>query len=272
MLILAAPAAAGVLDEGAVLVSVLLAFVSFCLVAAGTYLLNDARDAEADRHHPAKSGRPIAAGEVPLGLAVALGVVLLVAGLATAALEGLDLLGLMAGYVALTSAYTMWLKHVPVLDLAIVASGFIIRAVAGGLAADVPLSRWFLIVASFGSLFVVAGKRHGEHLGLVGEDTASRPALASYSSGYLHYVWSMASAVTVLAYCLWAFEQSPLDSGGPWHELSIVPFVLWILRYAMILDAGRGETPEDIVLGDRALQLLALVWAAVFGCGIYLGD
>src|SRR4051794_18763381 len=160
VLVLAAPGAAGVLGQGDVLANVALAFVAFCAASSGTYLLNDVRDVEADRLHPRKRARPIAAGTVPGWLAVALAVVLLVAGLVVAASVGVKLLVVLAAYIALTSSYTLWLKHIEVVDIVAIASGFILRAVAGGAAAGVPLSRWFIIVASFGSLFIVAGKRH----------------------------------------------------------------------------------------------------------------
>ena len=275
VLVLAAPGAAGVLDEGPVMVDVALAFVSFCLVASASYLLNDAVDVEADRRHPVKRHRPVAAGAVSVRTAVAAGVVLMLAGFGVALAVGLGYLGLLAFYVALTTSYTLWLKRVEVIDMGVVASGFILRAIAGGVAAGVPLSRWFLIVASFGSLFMVAGKRHGEHLDLGADRGATRTTLAAYSSGYLHYVWTMASGVTVAAYCLWAFEQAKRevaigDVSLPLYELSIVPFVLGVLRYALLIEAGRGGAPEEVVLGDRTLQLIGLAWVVVFGCAVYL--
>ena len=269
VLVVAAPAAAGVLGDGEVIADVALAFVAFCMVSSGTYLLNDAVDIESDRLHPRKRDRPIAAGIVSVRQAVALGVALILAGLAVAAAVRVELLIVTASYILLTTSYTVWLKHVEVVDIVAIASGFIMRAVAGGAAADVPLSRWFIIVASFGSLFIVAGKRHGEHIDLGEEGQAVRPTLAAYSRGYLKYVWTMASGVTVAAYCLWAFEMAPPDSSIPLYELSIVPFVTFMLRYAMLLDAGHGEAPEDLVLGDRTLLVLAVVWAALFGAGVY---
>jgi decaprenyl-phosphate phosphoribosyltransferase len=269
VLVVAAPGAAGVLTETDVLVDVSLAFVAFCLVSSGTYLLNDSRDLESDRLHPRKRNRPIAAGIVPVGLAVALGVGLIVAGLGLAALIDLELLIVVAGYIVLTTSYTLWLKHVEVVDIVAIASGFIMRAVAGGAAADVPLSRWFIIVASFGSLFIVAGKRHGEHIDLDDERGNVRATLAGYSRDYLKYVWTMASGVTIAAYCLWAFEMAPHDSDVPLYELTIVPFVTFMLRYAQLLEAGHGEAPEDVVLGDRVLLALAAVWIALFGAGVY---
>jgi decaprenyl-phosphate phosphoribosyltransferase len=269
VLVVAAPGAAGVLFDGDVIGSVALAFVAFCLVSSGTYLLNDARDLEADRLHPRKRFRPIAAGIVSVRMAVGLGIALIAAGLAVAAAVRLELLIVVAAYILLTTSYTLWLKHVEVVDIVAIASGFIMRAVAGGAAADVPLSRWFIIVASFGSLFMVAGKRHGEHIDLGDDGGAVRATLGAYSRNYLKHVWTMASGVTIAAYCLWAFEMAPAGAGVPLYELSIVPFVTFMLRYAMLLEAGHGEAPEDVVLGDRVLLVVAAVWIAVFGAGVY---
>lgn len=271
LLVFAAPGAAGVLTEAPSLASAVLAFVAFCLVASGTYLLNDARDAEADRVHPRKRHRPVASGLLPVGVAIRVGVLLVLAGFAVGVAVSVGLFGLLALYVAIGVAYTLWLKEVAVVDIAIVASGFIIRAVAGGVAVGVPISRWFLIVASFGSLFIVAGKRHGEHVDLGPERGAARTTLSEYSREYLRFVWTMGAAVTLTAYCLWAFEQPATRPGLPWYELSIVPFVLFVLRYALLLGNGRGSAPEDLVLGDRGLQLAALAWTLIYGAGVYLG-
>ncbi|HEY1360095.1 MAG TPA: decaprenyl-phosphate phosphoribosyltransferase [Thermoleophilaceae bacterium] len=269
VLVVAAPAAAGVLTQVDNLANVALAFVAFCLVSSGTYLLNDVRDLEADRAHPRKRERPIAAGIVPVRLSVGLGVGLMAAGLAVAATVTVELVVVVLAYVALTTSYTLWLKHIEVVDIVAVASGFILRAVAGGAATGVPLSRWFIIVASFGSLFVVAGKRHGEHVDLGNGGSAVRPTLGAYPRDYLRYVWTMASGVTIAAYCLWAFSQAPPGSAVPLYELSIVPFVTFMLRYALLLEAGHGEAPEEVVLGDRVLLVLAVLWAVVFGAGVY---
>lgn len=271
LLVFAAPGAAGVVTEVTVMERTALAFASFCLVASGTYLLNDVRDAESDRRHPTKQRRPIASGAVPVPVAVVAGLVSIAVGFAVGALVGWRFIAVLAVYVATTTAYTLWLKQVAVVDIAVVASGFVVRAVAGGVAADVPISQWFLIVASFGSLFMVAGKRHGEHLDLGPERAAVRATLGKYSLGYLRYIWMIASGVTITAYCLWAFEQSSGRSGFPWYELSIIPFVLGLLRYALLLEEGQGAAPEDVMLGDRGLQVLGALWLAVFAGGLYLG-
>jgi len=272
VLVLAAPGAAGVLLSPPVLAEVALAFVALCLVASGTYFLNDAGDVESDRAHPTKRRRPIAAGIVSVRLAVAVGIALMLVGFVVAFAVGWLFLLVVALYVGLSSAYTLSLKHVAVVDIAVIASFFVLRAVAGGVAADVPISRWFLIVASFGSLFVVAGKRYGESLDLGEQRGSVRATLALYSPDYLRFVWTMAAGVTLTAYCLWAFEQAPARAETfPFFELSIVPFGLFVLRYALMVETGRASAPEDVILGDRTLQLLGVAWIAVFGAGVYLG-
>jgi decaprenyl-phosphate phosphoribosyltransferase len=271
LLVVAAPGAAGVLGHRHVVSRTALAFVAFCLVASATYIFNDVRDIEADRRHPTKRTRPIAAGAVPVGAAAAAGIAALVAGAAVAFLVGWKFAAVVGIYVALTVSYSAALKNVAVVDIAGVAAGYVVRAVAGGVAVHVPISQWFLIVASFGSLFMVAGKRHGEHLDLGDERASIRRSLGQYSLAYLRYIWMISSGVAITAYCLWAFEQARTRTGFPWYELSIIPFVLGVLRYALLLEAGHGAAPEDLVLGDRTLQVFGVLWVAVFAGGVYLG-
>jgi len=269
VLVFAAPGAAGVLSHGHTLARVGIAFGAFCLISSGTYLLNDVRDLEADRRHPTKRHRMIAAGHVGERLALVTGIALIAAALGLGFVLRLEFVVVLLVYIVITASYTLWLKHEPVLDIVAIASGFIVRAVAGGVAVDVPLSRWFLIVTSFGSLFMVSGKRHGEHIDLGDDRGDVRATLGVYSRNYLQYVWTMTSGVTVAAYCLWAFAMAPRHASVPLYELSIVPFVTFILRYAMLLEQGHGESPEDLVLGDRMLLALAAIWIAVFGSGVY---
>ena len=270
VLVLAAPGGAGVLHEPGVLAETALAFVAFSLAASGTYALNDAADVEADRAHPTKRYRPVADGSVSVPTARVLGVALLLGALAVAGVAGgLALALVVLGYVALTTSYTIWLKHVAVVDLAVVAAGFVIRAIAGAVATDVAVSDWFLIVASFGSLFMVAGKRSAE-LAEAGDVGSHRRVLRMYSAAYLTYIRSVASGVTLLAYTLLAFERADQSAAAiPWFELSIVPFGLAILRYALRLDQGAGGAPEEVVLRDRTLQVLGLCWAVLAALGVY---
>ncbi len=271
LLLVAAPGAAGRLGDADVLLRTGIAIIAFCLVSSAMYLINDVVDAPADRLHPSKRSRPIASGHVPARAALGTSAAALAVGVGVGAILGWAFLGVLGIYVGLTLSYTLWLRRVAVLDVAVVASGFVVRAIAGGVATDTPISRWFLILVSFGSLFVVAGKRHSEYLAL-GEDRGSvRSTLTFYTLPYLRYMWMMSSAVAITAYCLWAFEQPHTTAGVPWSELSAVPFVLAVLRYALLLETGRGGAPEELILGDRVLMAIAVAWAVVYGVGVYLG-
>ncbi len=268
VLVAAAAFTAGAFDDPQVILAVVGAFVSFCLCASAVYLVNDIRDIEHDRRHPTKRMRPIALGTLPIPVAWAAS-----AGCATLGLAlsfSVDpMLGVtMICYAALQWSYSLWLKNQPVIDLAVVASGFLLRAIAGGVATDLPLSQWFLLVASFGSLFMVAGKRYSETFS-VGVEAQTRNSLQYYSESYLRFVWSLAAAVAITAYSLWAFEVGQ-GAATPWAAFSIAPFVLGLLRYAVDIDRGVAGAPEDIVLGDRVLQVLGVAWLVLVGMNVAL--
>jgi decaprenyl-phosphate phosphoribosyltransferase len=270
VLVFAAPGAAGVLDNAEPLADALIAFVAFCMAAAGTYYINDARDVEADRLHPKKRFRPIATGAVPVPVAYVGGVALLASAVALSFMASANLAWTVVGYVLLTTAYSSWLKHVAVVDLVAVAAGFVLRAVAGAAATDVPISDWFFIVTSFGSLFMVTGKRGAEAKEMGEGAEGFRSVLAAYSPAYTAYVRSVTSGAVLVAYCLWSFEKAAFSTADiPWYQLSILPFVMAVLRYALVLEQGRGSAPEEIVLGDRPLQVIGLAWAVVFAIGVY---
>ncbi len=164
----------------------------------------------------------------------------------------------MAIYIGIQLAYCFGLKHQAVLDICIVSSGFLIRAIAGGVAAGIPLSQWFLLVMAFGSLFMAAGKRYAE-LQLAERTGAKiRKSLESYTSTYLRFVWTLSATAVVLSYGLFAFERD--GNTGSWWAVSIVPFTIAILRYAVDVDGGLAGEPEEIALRDRVLQMLGLLW------------
>lgn len=272
VLVFAAPLAAGSLFESSVLWPSIGAFIAFCLISSATYLINDARDQHADREHPTKRARPIAAGQLSRGVALAMAIVLVSASLALSVAIRPALAGVIIVYFVFTLSYSLFLKHEPVIELALLAMGFLLRAIAGGVASDLPISQWFLIVAGFGSLFMAAGKRYSELQSLTtasaqGIVIPQRKALAGYTLGYLRFVWGTAAAVTITAYCLWAFDVAVQPSTFPWAAWSIVPFVLALLRYAVIIDNGRAEAPEDAVLRDHVLQVLGLAWVILFALG-----
>jgi decaprenyl-phosphate phosphoribosyltransferase len=271
LLVFASPAAAGVLDDPEFATRALVVFVAFCLAASGAYCLNDVADAEADRQHPIKRDRPVASGQVSPSVAVPLGIGLLIAGLLVAGLTGSWApVGVVALYVALQPTYTYWLKHVAVIDMIVVAAGFVLRAVAGVVGTEIPVSNWYLIVASFGSLFLVASKRSTE-LRLGDAAVGHRGSLDAYTPSFLLLVRGVAVSITLLAYCLWAFEKASVaDPWVPWFELSIVPFTALLFRYALTHETSELAGPEDIVLGDRQLQGIGVAWVACLAIGVYV--
>jgi len=276
VLVLAAPVSAGVLDSWSAVGHTAVAAATFTMAAGGTYLVNDARDVEADRRHPTKRARPMASGALPMSLGWAAAGVLLAGSVAVGgALAGWRLAVVLAVYVGLTLAYSVRLKHVAVVELMVVALGFVLRALAGAAAVRVPLSEWFVIVASFGSLFMVVGKRYAEVTGLA-DGVAARRILAEYPVAWLRQVRDVCVSVTLLAYCLFAFERGGGSSpqGGqdmstvPWYQLSIIPVTLGLLRYALLLERGQGGAPEEVVLRDRTLLVAGVLWAVLFGLGV----
>jgi decaprenyl-phosphate phosphoribosyltransferase len=269
LLVFAAPATGRVLLEPGVLPSTVAAFVAFCLVSSGMYFLNDVVDASADRRHHSKRLRPIAAGLISPRLGMLVGTVFLAVGSAVATWAGgLLLLTVMVAYIALFLAYTFVLRSIALLDLAAIAGGFLLRTVAGGVAAEVPLSMWFLMVAGFGSFFLAAGKRRAEYLELGEERAMHRASLTEYSEPYLRYVQYSTSTVAIAAYAQWAFEGP--NGGSVWSELSIIPFVLGIFRYALLLEQGRGAAPENAVLTDKPLIVLGTAWVLLVIIGVYV--
>lgn len=268
-LVAAAPLSAGVLlTDPMSWVQVGIAFVVFCGASSGVYLINDLLDVSADRQHPEKKFRPIAAGELSERTALLVGIALLVAAPVVAAFVApIGFAIVVVVYEAIQLSYCFWLKHTPVVDLVLVSSGFLLRAIAGAVAVSVPVSQWFLLVAAFGSLFMVAGKRFSEKVNVDPEAGSTRKSLEEYSASYLRFVWSSAAALTLITYALWAFELGDYES-NILPALSIVPFTMAILRYAFSVDKGTAGAPEDTVLGDRQLLLLGLAWLAVFALSV----
>ena len=268
VLVFAAPGAAGVLDSASEFWTTVIAFIAFCLAASGIYVWNDLNDLEADRAHPTKRNRPFAAGLVPLGVARTMGVVLPLAALAVAGLTGRwETVAVVATYILLTLSYTFWLKEIAIIDLLAVASGFVLRAAGGAVAVDVPMSRWFVLCVTFGSLFIVVGKRYAE-LQEVGVGSGTRATLDTYTPGFLRMLLSVSLGGALISYCVWAFETAE-GNDFPFYELSIVPMIAALFRYLLVLERGEGSAPEEVFASDRVLQLAGLVWVIIYGVAVY---
>ncbi|MCL6091611.1 MAG: decaprenyl-phosphate phosphoribosyltransferase [Actinobacteria bacterium] len=275
VLVFAAPVASGAVLHPWVLASTFAAFWVLVGASGATYLLNDVHDAKADRLHPVKRDRPVASGR--LGTKAAL---LTAAGLATASLLAAGFLSVGLGvvvacYLGVSAGYTLVLKRLAVIELASVASGFTLRAVAGAAAAHVGVSPWFLVMVSFGALLVVAGKRRSEQMALGSAKAVHRQSLGAYPPEFLRSVRLLAMSVTLTTYCLWAFQRATDLALGRstkhlvWFELSIIPFVLALLLVELAVARGRSGEPEELALKDHVLQACGLAWVALVVIGIY---
>lgn len=267
-LVLSAAGAAGALGHDDVPVRVGLACLAFCLISGGIYAINDVRDRHEDRLHPRKRYRPVAAGAISPRRAVALGVGTIAAGLAVC-LAVRPLLGLVAmAYIALTLSYTLVWREVVLVDLIAIAGGFVLRAVAGGVAAPVTLSRWFLLVITAAAVMVAAGKRHSELRRTAVAGIHRRKVLEHYSAGRLMAILAASGLLALFAYCMWA-AALPSVGGIPWRPLSAIPFAACLARYGSLVRLGAGEAPEELVLGDPLLAFFGVAWLAVFALGVH---
>jgi decaprenyl-phosphate phosphoribosyltransferase len=266
LLVFAAPAAAGWIGRPAIAAEAAGALVVLCMISSATYLVNDVRDREQDRLDPRKRLRPVAAGELSPRAALWTAAVLAILGIALAGAIAIDLALLACGYLALTGSYSLWLRRVPVLDILVVAAGFVIRALAGGAATDIYLSRWFVVVTACCAVFLVTAKRYAElraHAGFA----PARATLRRYSLGRLRLMLALSATAAGVAYTSWAFTR---PEHVVWYALSILPLVLWLGRYATLIGRGGGEAPEELILHDRALLAIGLVWGALFVGGVYV--
>jgi decaprenyl-phosphate phosphoribosyltransferase len=276
-LVVIAPVAAGQIAVAATLRHTLGAFIAFTLAASGLYVINDLRDRSADRLHPTKKFRAIASGVVPVPLALTLASLLLLGASAISWFAGASshaLFFVLVTYIVLTLAYSMALKRQPVIEFAIVASGFFLRALGGAVASNLYVSSWFLAVTAFAALFLVLGKRTAELRELGANATAHRAVLAEYTPEFLRSALTLVASVVVTTYCLWAFDVSPTGLSNVHHRvvlirLTVVPVVVAVLHILRRLERGDGGAPEDLVFSDHTLQILGVLWAALFVLGIH---
>jgi decaprenyl-phosphate phosphoribosyltransferase len=259
-LVLAAPAAGGVLLQPSVALGCGLAVAAMTLTSAACYLANDVCDRSLDRLHPTKALRPVASGAVSVSTALVGSALLGGLGLATAAVAGPRVLAVVGTYAVLTLLYAVRLKHVPWLELAVVASGFVLRALAGAAAAGIDASEWFLVVVTSAALVVVAGKRTSE---LLRDRIQARPALRGYGLRHLRALRWAASFALVAGYAGWAaFRPDPVTT---WLAVaSLAPLLLVLSRWERNTSFGETGAPEDVLLSDRWVRLGAAAWTAVF--------
>ena len=264
LLVFAAPAAAGISGTPTTVTPLLITFLVFCLLATGTYLINDVQDADEDRRHPVKCHRPIASGALAPGRALRAAGISLVFALMLAITVNWATFASACAYVLLNAAYTLCLRRIAVVEMVAISGAFVLRAIAGATAAGVPASRTFIAVVALGALFVAAGKRYADFI----DPSArrSRAVLKSYGRGSLRAVIAVACVATLWTYYLWAFgpANKRLALAG---ELTIIPFTFSLLRYTLISSRGGGGAPEQVLFSDRHLQVLGLVWLLLVAAG-----
>jgi 4-hydroxybenzoate polyprenyltransferase len=243
---------------------------AFCLLSSGIYLVNDLRDVALDRRHPTKRFRPIAAGELSRTAALGLAAVLLVAGLAWSALVARQLLYVTGAYVLIQLAYTLGLKRVALLDVFVIATGFVLRALAGGAAVHVRISPWLLLCTMLLALFLALCKRRHEKimLGRAEEtDPVTRHSLAQYDERLLDQLIATISGATLVCYALYTLWPDTVHKFGTERLVFTVPFVIFgIFRYLdLVYRHERGDRPEHILISDWPLLLdIALYGVTVF--------
>ncbi len=247
------------------LLPALAAFALFCLASSAVYLTNDLADREADRMHPRKRNRPVASGELPPRSAGALAAVLAAGAMAAAWWYlGTGFAGILGGYLALNLVYSLGIKNVVILDVMLVASGFLLRAWGGAVAISVGMSNWLILCTGLIALFLGFVKRRQELAGLAAGETAQRPILAEYSVAFLDQMIAVVTASTVLSYAFYAFSPEVAEKlGTPYMGLTLLFVLYGIFRYLyLVLRKGEGENPVALVVRDGPLRTSILLWGA----------
>jgi decaprenyl-phosphate phosphoribosyltransferase len=268
LLVFAAPLAGATLGRNNGFGYALVAAAAFVAASAAVYFVNDVVDAERDRRHPVKKFRPVASGRLPRSHALALAALGVAVGLAAGLWIGEPRLSVVIGtYLALSALYTVALKHIPVIELAFVASGFVLRAIGGAIATHVPPSAWFLLVCSLGALMVAIAKRYTELSMLHGEAARHRPVMRWYSRPMLRLSQRVVACAMVVAYVLWArAEQDPWMRG--WHLASALPLAAALVRFDRLTAQAEGKPVEDLIGRDPLMICCELAWLVMFGVGL----
>lgn len=241
-----------------------LAFAIFCLLSGSLYILNDLKDIEEDKLHPVKSKRPLASGKLKKGEAVSAFILLSSLSIIFSVLVNREFLVISLFYYLLQILYSAWLKHVVILDVFLVAAGFFLRVIAGGLAIEVYISPWLLICTILLALFLALSKRRHELVILEQNAGNHRPILREYSPYLLDQMIAVVTASTVIGYCLYTISEETIAKFGTNKLIFTVPFVLYgIFRYLYLVhQKEEGGNPEILIIKDRALLVDIFLWIA----------
>lgn len=253
---------AGLLADPEAVTRGLAAFAVFCCAASAVYLVNDVQDREADRLHPLKRHRPIAAGSLGVGTALAAAVVLALAAAAGTVVLGAAFAGVLATYLALNLLYSFGLKRLVIVDVMVVAVGFVLRVLAGGFAVGAKVSSWLLLCTIFLALFLAFSKRRHELMLLAGEAPSQRSVLSHYSPQFLDQMINVVTASSVLAYALYAVAPETVAKFGTDRLIYTLPLVLFgVFRYLYLIYQRPGErNPTEAILADAPFLVNVVLW------------
>ena len=267
LLVFAAPLAGATLGRDDGLGYALVAAAAFGCASVAVYLANDVADADRDRRHPRKRHRPVAAGDLPKSHAITLSLVSAAAGITAGVVISEPLLtASVGGYLGLSFLYSGLLKHIPVVELCLVASGFLLRVLGGAAATHVRPSGWFLLVCSLGAFGVAAAKRYTELTSLGAEAIAHRPVMRRYRAGALRLAQLAAGAAMIGCYLTWAAGQQP--GAARWHLASGLPLAAALVRFGLLTGRGAATPVEDLLTRDRPMVACELAWLALFAAGL----
>lgn len=243
----------------------ILAFIIFCLLSGSLYIFNDIKDMEEDKLHPVKSKRPIASGKLKRHAAINSFIIISIVGFALASLLKKYFIIILFIYFILQLFYSFYLKHVVILDIFVIATGFLIRVVAGALAIQVYISSWLLICTGLLALFLAINKRRYELLFLKDDAQTHRPVLKEYNPYLLDQMTAAVTASTIIAYCLYTISEETVTKFGTKNLMFTIPFVLYgIFRYLYLIHhKGEGGSPERLIIRDKPLLLDILLWILV---------
>jgi 4-hydroxybenzoate polyprenyltransferase len=247
-------------------------FFLFCLISSAVYLFNDIADVEADRSHPEKKFRPIASGKLPIRVAWMAALVLTFIAIPAGYLLSPSFALILAAYLIINLLYSRWLKHIPVLDVMIISSGFVLR-VAAGVVLIAPVERfspWLYMITILFSLYIALGKRRAEMNLLAQDASVHRKVLDGYTIPLLDQYITIVSGMTIVAYSLYTFSAPNLPEN---HSMMLtIPFVVYgIFRYLQLIQVGHAAgAPDEVALKDRPLQITVLVWGLAVIAVFYL--
>ncbi len=248
--------------DGSAAVRAGLALLAFCCASSAVYLVNDLRDREEDRLHPLKRLRPLAAGTLGVPAAVAAMALLAAAAAGLAVWLGWPFVRLLGAYLALNVLYTLWFKHMVILDVMSISLGFVLRVEAGAVAAGVGVSRWLFLCTTFLALFLAFSKRRHEITLLAGAASGQRPVLDHYSPAFLDQMINVVTASSVVSYALYAVSPETQEKFGSQNLVYTIPLVLYgIFRYLYLMYQRAGErNPTEAILRDPPFLINILLW------------